>query len=253
MREGIKFILVGGRENEAVLKDIRMEISGDSYYWYKVDENLARWKYFTIHHSVTNSNYTPEQIAQIHLNKGWGGIGYHFVITNDGIIHYVGDLGTWRANVANRNHECIGILLVGDFRDGRCPTDAQYKATNVLWREFLDDKRFSGVKNINALKFHNELQATACPCDVDKTTIANGLPVYETPKPVTIKPVDIKPLPLPEDKTIGAGTPTPVIEEKELQEYEKPSQEMLDSQQKVLSIWELIKEFIDSIIKLIFK
>jgi len=186
--EGVIFYLENGREKEARLVDDRMSISGDSFYWYQVDENLARWKYFTVHHSAGNNNETAEQIAQGHLAQGWSGIGYHFVITRDGVIHYVGDLGTWRANVGGMNDVCIGVLLVGDFRFGNLPSDAQYKAVNALYREFVADGRFPGIKGPSALKFHREFNATACPGDVNKDHCINGLPVVSQPSTPVIQP-----------------------------------------------------------------
>jgi hypothetical protein len=204
--EGIVFYLEQGRENEARLVDDRMSVPGDSYYWYQVDENLARLKYFVIHHSVTPDWYGPNEIANIHLARGWNGIGYHFVITKDGVIHYVGDLGTWRANVANMNDKVIGVNLIGDFRDGRRPTDAQYRAANVLFREFVADGRFSGIKSKAAIKFHNELQATACPCDVNKAWIGDGLPAVVTP-PITVTYTPDPPTP----PTVEPHTPDPVV------------------------------------------
>lgn len=195
MREpdGIQFWLENGRENEARLVDDRMSISGDSYYWYQVDENLSRLKYFVIHHSVTGNNATAEDLAQIHLRQGWSGIGYHFVITRDGVIHYVGDLGTWRANVGGLNDCVIGVNLIGDFRNGNTPSDAQYNAANVLYREFVADGRFPGIKGPNAVKFHRELNATACPCDVDKNSILNWAVVTTPPsKPVVQPPIVVE-------------------------------------------------------------
>jgi hypothetical protein len=190
---GIQFWLEAGRENEARLVDDRMSISGDSFYWYQVDENLSRWKYLVIHHSVTPNNSTAEDLAQIHLRQGWSGIGYHFVITRDGVIHYVGDLGTWRANVGGMNDVCIGVNLIGDFRFGNTPSDAQYRAANVLYREFVADTRFPGIKGSASLKFHRELNATACPGDVDKNKILTYAPqattVIVTPKPVVQPPL----------------------------------------------------------------
>jgi hypothetical protein len=216
--QGIVFYLENGRENEARLVDARMSVPGDSYYWYKVDENLARLKYFVIHHSVTPAWYGPNEIANIHLAKGWDGIGYHFVITQDGTIHYVGDLGTWRANVENMNDKVIGVLLVGDFRDGRRPTDAQYRAANVLFREFVADVRFPGIKGAASLKFHRELTATACPCDVNKDWVQNGLPVAP---PVVVTPPVVEPT-----------TPTPPVTEKEIDKnYQPPSPEAVVEQQ----------------------
>ena len=36
-----------------------------------------------IHHSASPKSTTVEQINQWHLDRGWAGIGYHFVINGD--------------------------------------------------------------------------------------------------------------------------------------------------------------------------
>lgn len=253
--KGILFWLEGGREKEAKLVDDRMSISGDSYYWYKIDENLARLKYFVVHHSVTSPTTTPEQIAKMHLARGWDGIGYHFVITNDGVIHYVGDLGTWRANVLNMNDKVIGVNMIGDFRNGKRPTDAQYKAINVLYREFVADGRFPGIKGPASVKFHNELQATACPCDVVKAYVINGLPAapapvqVNTPAAVIVKPVENT---NPETGTVvptspvtGPGTPEVAPEPVAEQEGNKP---VVIAEGPEIKLWTSILEFIKTIL-----
>lgn len=229
--QGVIFYLENGRQNEARLVDDRMSISGDSFYWYQVDENLSRWKYFVVHHSVTGNNSTPEDLAQIHLAQGWSGIGYHFVITRDGVIHYVGDLGTWRANVGGMNDVCIGVNLIGDFRFGNVPSDAQYKAVNVLYREFVADSRFPGIKGPGSVKFHRELNATACPGDVNKDWVINGkpAPVVVAP-PVVVPPVVTPPIVVETPKT-----PIEVILPKEENVPTIPSEEQQTQKPVVLT------------------
>jgi hypothetical protein len=81
-----------------------------------------------IHHTVTwagaPDGYAPERAAEFehisdidvyHRDKGWGGFGYHLVVFPSGNVYLCGDLTGARAHVASRNHELIGIALVGDF------------------------------------------------------------------------------------------------------------------------------------------
>lgn len=68
-----------------------------------------------VHHSASGRDTTADAIARHHVDtNGWAGIGYHFVIRR-GRVHYVGDVGTARAHVADRNHELIGICVTGDY------------------------------------------------------------------------------------------------------------------------------------------
>ncbi|MBI2600039.1 N-acetylmuramoyl-L-alanine amidase, partial [Candidatus Daviesbacteria bacterium] len=66
--------------------DLRDLIPGDSYNWSWV-RDLSQVNFLAIHHTAAPDTQTPEEIANYHIqNNGWGGIGYHFVITKDGTV-----------------------------------------------------------------------------------------------------------------------------------------------------------------------
>lgn len=98
--------------------------------------------------------------ANYHVKSNrWPGIGYHFVIHQNGEVGYVGDILTQRANVANMNHLVVGTCLQGNFVDGARPTAAQITSLRLLDQ---------GLKELNSaivLVGHKELNATACPGD----------------------------------------------------------------------------------------
>lgn len=120
---------------DANFQDDRPTIWGNSYTWAWA-RSLAQVQKLVIHHSVTVDHATAQDIALLHKARGWAGVGYHIIITRDGVIHYVGDIGTARANVANNNEKVIGICLVGDFRFGKKPSDAQIESLHKLCRYF---------------------------------------------------------------------------------------------------------------------
>lgn len=147
-------------------KDYRMGVWGNSYTWSWI-RPWEQIKYTVIHHSVTtpsgDSQRDVDYIAKLHENRGWDGIGYHFVITPDGVVWYVGDLSTARANVANLNEQVIGICLVGDFTKGN-PTDDQVISAHDLCDFFINHMpQLVNVQDWSALKGHQDLQATQCP------------------------------------------------------------------------------------------
>ncbi len=117
--------------------DYRDPIWGDSYNW-SWNRPLSQVQYLVIHHTVTSHEATPDDIALLHKARGWAGIGYHFVITKDGTVYYVGDIGTARANVADMNEKVIGITMVGDFTKYD-PTDAQIKSAHFLCKYFIEN------------------------------------------------------------------------------------------------------------------
>lgn len=111
--------------SEGWIKDVRDPVAGDSYNWSGTEPAAAK-KAIIIHHSGSNTNLNGGaedafSIANFHVNsRGWGGIGYHFVITHDSHsggaqVQYAGDLLTWRAHLKGLNNGKVGICLVGNF------------------------------------------------------------------------------------------------------------------------------------------
>jgi len=146
--------------------DYRNQIGSGAFNWYGA-RTWEQIKYVVIHHSVTNpTNNTKsdiDYIHQIHKNRGWGSIGYHFCIGKDGMVYYVGDISTMRANVANKNHLVIGVCLVGDFTKSN-PTDEQILSAHDLCKFLLFDmSSIPNLKDWGQLTGHKELQATQCP------------------------------------------------------------------------------------------
>lgn len=95
----------------------------------------GHWRGIVIHHSGSSSG-SAASIAGQHLDRGFKGLGYHFVISNgqgapDGQIH-VGYRWMQQAPGAHAtgpdadrlNRETIGVCLIGDG-DRRSFTDAQ--------------------------------------------------------------------------------------------------------------------------------
>lgn len=150
--------------------DYRDSVLGDSYSW-SWERALSEVRYIVIHHTAGPNNQTVDDIASYHVNTlGWGGIGYHFVISRDGTTYYVGDLSTARANVSNMNESVIGICLIGTFMNNQNPTEAQIHATHELSAQMLF--RTPELTNINGWEDvvpHSQLTATACPGNTFET------------------------------------------------------------------------------------
>lgn len=88
--------------------------------------------YLVVHHSGVPQDSTAASIARYHGQVlGWPGIGYHYLVHQDGAIEYVGDILEVRYNVARRNHEVVGVCLPGDFT-GQPPGQAQVEAARTL-------------------------------------------------------------------------------------------------------------------------
>lgn len=144
--------------------DYRTQILGDSFNWSWV-RPLTQIGHIAIHHSAGPDTQTPDDIANYHVRvRGWGGIGYHFVVTKDGKVWYVGDLTTARANVYGQNQSVIGICLIGTFMSGRLPTNDQIDSTHKLCSHLLfNTPEIPGINGWEDIRGHKELTATECP------------------------------------------------------------------------------------------
>ena len=166
--------------------DYRDEIWGNSYTWSWV-RSFSQLTGVLIHHSVTKHEATPDDIALLHKARGWGGIGYHFVITKDGTVYYVGDISTARAHVLDKNEKFLGIVMVGDFTK-HLPSDEQIKSAHDLCKFFFfQTPSLPTLKGWDQLGGHKDQQATACPGSswpIDmRERIKNRIPYTPAPQP----------------------------------------------------------------------
>lgn len=131
-------------------QDYRDPIPGDSYNWGPVIK-ADQVKYLAFHHSVTkqtaknDGNWKAEcdYIAKLHINpepngRGWGGVGYRFIICSDGTVAYVGDLSRGGSAVGGNNHSIFSACFVGDFTK-ELPTAAQVHSAHLLAKHFLSN------------------------------------------------------------------------------------------------------------------
>jgi len=102
------------------------------------------------------------EINQWHLDRGWNGIGYHFVIRRDGEVEVGRDIDEVGAHAKGYNQESIGICMVGGRGvDGKPEdnfTDNQWESledlVDILEETYPDAEVFG----------HNELNPhKACP------------------------------------------------------------------------------------------
>ena len=97
---------------------------------------MANIRYITIHCSASPQGRgdNAETFHKWHLERGWSGIGYHYVILENGTVergrpHY------WTgSHVGGHNTGNLGICFVGEDSF----TDAQYGALTALLRELVN-------------------------------------------------------------------------------------------------------------------
>lgn len=119
----------------------------------------------TVHHTVTPQRNISDPFATMRsiymfhtFTRGWGDIGYHYVISPDGLVFEGSKGGPTKSgtHVANRNADNIGISLMGNFEIEE-PTEVQLEVLSLLIAD-------------HALRFG---------LDPERETEFFGTPVYE--------------------------------------------------------------------------
>jgi len=150
------------------------------------------WLHIVIHHSASPTG-SAASFDKAHRDRGWEGLGYHFVIGNgsgsgDGEVEvgYRWKLQKTGAHAGNAeyNEHGIGICLVGDFEGGNQPTSRQMASLRQLVR-FLQVK--TGIPTSEVIGHCNVPPPhTMCPGNLDMNAFraslggdgAIGIPIH---------------------------------------------------------------------------
>ena len=86
-----------------------------------------------IHHTGSGHDMdaSAKQIHEWHLNQGWAGIGYHFVIRKDGTVERGRPEWAVGSHAYGENNHTLGIHLSGDFNVAE-PTEKQIESCSLL-------------------------------------------------------------------------------------------------------------------------
>ncbi len=164
------------REFKTIRKTAKDD-AGRTYRWplsYSPDVKLL-----VVHHTavaVTGDRRTgPERVRALYAyhanNRGWGDVGYHYLIDEDGQIYEgkAGGKGVVGGHAYCHNIGSIGVALLGNF-DTEQPPQAQLASLQWLLNDLattydIDVGRqtvFHG-KKMSPIVGHSDLMATACP------------------------------------------------------------------------------------------
>ena len=117
-----------------------------------------------IHHSGTENrkDLSVSEIHKYHRNLGWAGIGYHFVIRQDGTIERGRYIDTVGAHCYEHNGNTVGICLSGNFNYDQ-PTKKQLNSAKKL-TAWLCQKYHLDPHSDSTLLGHRDLiLGTNCP------------------------------------------------------------------------------------------
>lgn len=110
-----------------------------------------------VHHSASAPSTTVADIDRWHKDRGWRGIGYHFVVLEDGEVAKGRDINKQGAHTLNHNKDSIGICVTGNFENYHCPKhrfDALIDHINKLIADYSLDW--------SKVFYHKEFANTAC-------------------------------------------------------------------------------------------
>ena len=114
-----------------------------------------------IHHvGEIDRDVAAEEIHQWHLNNGWAGIGYSYVIRKDGSIERGRPREMIGSHAYGYNSQSTGINVVGDFMVGE-PNEAQLNSLVNLLADLVEIYELD--VNENTILGHGDLMSTDCP------------------------------------------------------------------------------------------
>ena len=91
----------------------------------------AQTRRIILHH-YHHSTATPHDVHRWHLDRGWAGNGYNFMVDRDGTIWRGRGIDTVGTHTANNNGDSIGIACQGRYDDNdRVMPDAQFNS--LVW------------------------------------------------------------------------------------------------------------------------
>lgn len=122
---------------------------------FKAMSNRQTTDRIILHHSAS-SVASAEDIHRWHLNNGWEGAGYHFLVRKDGKVYRMRSEEKIGAHAYMNNYNSIGICFEGNFEVEEMP-DVQVQSGKELVA-YLKNKY-----HINKVQGHRDVNSTSCP------------------------------------------------------------------------------------------
>lgn len=107
-------------------------------------------------HHADSSECSAADIHRWHLNKGWAGIGYHFLVRKNGTIERGRPEKAVGAHTSGYNTGSIGICFEGDYMYEVMPSKQLEAGKQLIgW--------LKGRYPITSVKVHKDFNSTECP------------------------------------------------------------------------------------------
>lgn len=115
-----------------------------------------------IHHAgmTRNEDISLKAIHQMHLDNGWAGVGYHFIVHKNGVIEHARPIERVGAHAYKHNRYTVGICMTGNLDIG-VPTIEQTLATEKLVAALC--YQYDITPSNETIVGHRDLCDTDCP------------------------------------------------------------------------------------------
>lgn len=108
-------------------------------------------------------DFRAKDIDMWHRQRGFAGIGYHWVVDLDGKIEKGRDVSRMGAHCKGHNQHSIGVVYVGGLaKDGKTPKDTRTPAQKKTLLDLL--KSLKALYPKARIRGHRDFAAKACPC-----------------------------------------------------------------------------------------
>jgi hypothetical protein len=128
--------------------------------WLMYSQPLGEvYKTLIVHHSALDLTYGPYQIQELHMhNKGYADIGYHYLIDEAGRVSEGRYIRARGAHTGGYNTGTIGVVLLGNFEEGKPPLAQQQALQNL-------GGHLTHTYSLTHLAGHRDFQpgVTVCP------------------------------------------------------------------------------------------
>lgn len=155
--------------------------------------------YIILHHAAASSS-SPEAIHEWHLQQGWAGAGYNYLVRKDGTIYILRPENTVGAHCKGYNDVSVGVCCEGNFeveQMGQTQKAALIELVCYLKKKYPDA----------SIVEHKELAATACagknfPFAEIKLAVSNLLTKETQQAQSQSSSVNTQSVPLPKSKIV---------------------------------------------------
>lgn len=155
-------------QRELKYKDWRKVLPRESAAPYPFQHRLSQHVTdMVVHHDAVLLARIPDLlerakvIAKAHINRGYTGAAYHFLIGPDGTVAQLNglDVVSWHCGDRAMNNQAVGVCFAGDYRTDE-PTAAALDAFDKLYA-VLDEYLVADL----AVCGHRDVTTTICPGD----------------------------------------------------------------------------------------